>query len=401
MENQEGNKISKNDAVIPPPPPPFSARPILRGKSIATREKTPPEEASFFSRINIVIGGGIDLPDKVAFARNLATMEKAGLPLSRALGVLGKQSKKPAMKKVVRALGEAITRGEPLHSALAAFPRVFSSLFVAMVKAGEESGKLHEALFTISEHLKGSYELQKRVGTALIYPAIIVIAIIIVAVIMLLYVVPVLSETFEELGVELPLSTRSIIAVSAFLHDSLSLALAIFAGILLFIAVVAATRGGKKFFDWLILHTPLISSLTSEVNTARTARTLSSLLSAGIPIQEALAVTKDVVQNSFYIAALKEAHDEVGKGAALSAVFSRHEKIYPLLFSEMIAVGEETGRLSDMLLQTAAFYEDEVLRKTRDLSSVIEPFLMVVMGVAVGFFAFSMIMPMYSLVGSI
>ncbi len=328
-------------------------------------------------------------------------MEKAGLPLSRALGVLGKQSKKPAMKKVVRALGEAITRGEPLHSALAAFPRVFSSLFVAMVKAGEESGKLHEALFTISEHLKGSYELQKRVGTALIYPAIIVIAIIIVAVIMLLYVVPVLSETFEELGVELPLSTRSIIAVSAFLHDSLSLALAIFAGILLFIAVVAATRGGKKFFDWLILHTPLISSLTSEVNTARTARTLSSLLSAGIPIQEALAVTKDVVQNSFYIAALKEAHDEVGKGAALSAVFSRHEKIYPLLFSEMIAVGEETGRLSDMLLQTAAFYEDEVLRKTRDLSSVIEPFLMVVMGVAVGFFAFSMIMPMYSLVGSI
>ncbi|MBI3019817.1 MAG: type II secretion system F family protein [Parcubacteria group bacterium] len=401
MENGEENKINGKDAVVIPPPPPFSARPILRGKSIATREKTPPEEASFFSRINIVIGGGIDLPDKVAFARNLATMEKAGLPLSRALGVLGKQSKKPAMKKVVRALGEAITRGEPLHSALAAFPRVFSSLFVAMVKAGEESGKLHEALFTISEHLKGSYELQKRVGTALIYPAIIVIAIIIVAVIMLLYVVPVLSETFEELGVELPLSTRSIIAVSAFLHDSLSLALAIFAGILLFIAVVAATRGGKKFFDWLILHTPLISSLTSEVNTARTARTLSSLLSAGIPIQEALAVTKDVVQNSFYIAALKEAHDEVGKGAALSAVFSRHEKIYPLLFSEMIAVGEETGRLSDMLLQTAAFYEDEVLRKTRDLSSVIEPFLMVVMGVAVGFFAFSMIMPMYSLVGSI
>ena len=359
------------------------------------------EQPSFFSRVNIVIGGGIDLPDKIAFARNLATMEKAGLPLSRALGVLGKQSKKPAMKKVIRAVGEAITRGESLHSALAAFPRVFSSLFVAIVKAGEESGNLHEALLTIGEHLKESYELQKRVSTALIYPTVIVIAIAIVAVIMLLYVVPVLSETFEELGVELPLSTRSIIAVSAFLHDSLALALAIFASTLLVIAVVAKTQRGKKFFDWLILHMPLVSSLTSEVNTARTARTLSSLLSAGIPIQEALAVTKDVVANSFYAAVLQEARDEVGKGTALSAVFNRYEKIYPVLFGEMIAVGEETGRLSDMLLETAVFYEDEVLRKTRDLSSVIEPFLMVVMGIAVGFFAFSMIMPMYSLVGSI
>src|SRR3990167_3975805 len=122
-----------------PPLPPLSARPILRERNAATRGEMPPEEPpSFFSRVNIVIGGGVELPDKIAFARNLATMEKAGLPLSRALGVLGKQSKKPAMKKVIRAVGEAITRGESLHSALAAFPRVFSSLFVAIVKAGEE-----------------------------------------------------------------------------------------------------------------------------------------------------------------------------------------------------------------------------------------------------------------------
>lgn len=400
MENEEENKINKNDVVIPPVPP-LSPRPFSRGDDVATRKGEAEEESSFFSRMNIVIGGGIGLTDKMAFARNLATMIKAGLPLSRALGVLGKQTKKPAMKKVIRAVGEAITRGESLHAALAAHPRVFSSLFVAIVKAGEESGNLHEALLTIAGHLKESYELQKRVGTALIYPSVIVVAIAIVAVIMLLYVVPVLSETFEELGVDLPLSTRSIIAVSAFLHDSFSFALAVFAAVLLFIAIAAKTNGGKKFFDWLILHTPLVASLASEVNTARTARTLSSLLSAGIPIQEALAVTKDVIANSFYVAVLAEAHDEVGKGTALSAVFNRHEEIYPVLFGEMLAVGEETGRLSDMLLETAVFYEDEVLRKTRDLSSVIEPFLMVVMGVAVGFFAFSMIMPMYSLVGSI
>src|SRR3989344_2013656 len=287
---------------------------------------------SLFSRLNVEIGGGISVTDKMAFARNLATMLKAGLPPSRALSVITRQSKKRSVVAVVRALGEGITRGETLSAGLSRFPRVFSPLFVAVVKAGEESGTLFESLTTVGEHLGKSYELEKRVRAALIYPAIILIAMAVVAAIMLFYVVPVLSTTFEELGVALPLSTRIVIGASAFLNDSLSLSLAIFAGALLAFAAAAGTKKGRHFFDLLVLHTPILSLLVEEVNVARTARTLSSLLSAGIPMTEALAVTEEVLQNSYYRAAVAEARDGVGKGAALSATFARYEKIYPPVF---------------------------------------------------------------------
>src|SRR3989338_10310579 len=343
----------------------------------------------------------VTLSDRIIFTRRLAAMVKAGLPLSRALAVLGKQSSKPAMRETVRALAVRISRGESLHEAFAASPRVFSPLFVAVVGVGEESGTLPEALLTISSHLKDTYDLEKRVRTALVYPAVIVVAIILVAVIMLLYVVPVLSATFQELGVELPFSTRLVIGVSTFLHESLALVLALFAGALFCIAGISQMRWGKRLFDFFILHVPLISPVVKEVNAARTARTLSSLLSAGIPILETLRVTEEVLQNSYYRGVVRNAHEDVAKGAPLSRVFTQYENLYPPLFSEMVAVGEETGKLSTLLGETAEFYEEEVERATRDMSAVLEPFLMVAIGVAVGFFALAMITPMYSLVNSI
>src|SRR3989338_10505541 len=229
MENIGENKTDTEEAAIPE----LSRAAFLRSE---------------------LLYGSVTLSDRIIFTRSLAAMVKAGLPLSRALAVLGKQSSKPAMRETVRALAVRISRGESLHEAFAASPRVFSPLFVAVVGVGEESGTLPEALLTISSHLKDTYDLEKRVRTALVYPAVIVVAIILVAVIMLLYVLPVLSATFQELGVELPLSTRFIIAVSSFLHDSLSLALAIFACVLLAVAIAAKSKGGKRFFDWLILH---------------------------------------------------------------------------------------------------------------------------------------------------
>lgn len=361
----------------------------------------PKETSSFFSRVNIRIGGGFVAEDRMAFARNLSAMIKAGLPLSRALGVLLRQSRKPSVQKVMEALKAAIIRGETFHAALAAFPHVFSPLFVAIVKAGEESGGLYGSLQTIGVHLEKSYELEKRIHTALVYPAIIVIAMIAVAAIMLFYVVPVLSTTFNELGVELPLSTRVVIETSDFIRTSSSLVLFLFAAALLLFAGAAKTKNGMRVYDWSVLHTPLIAGIVREVNTARTARTLSSLLSAGLPMTEGLSVAKEVVQNAYYKEVLVEAETSVTKGDVLSEIFGRHETLYPPLFSEMVAVGEETGKLSDLLLETALFYESEVDRATRDMSSVIEPFLMVVIGIAVGFFALAMITPMYTIVGSI
>lgn len=361
----------------------------------------PQKKPSFFARVNNLLSGGMRLEDKIAFARNLETMVSAGLPLSRGLSVLWRQSKKPNIRNVLASLREDIAAGKSFHVALGAFPRVFPPLFVALVRAGEESGKLSDSLATVAAHLRESYELGKRIRTALLYPAVIVLAMIIVSVIMLLYVVPVLSTTFEELGVPLPMSTRAIIATSDFLETRTPLALGFFAVLLLVIAVTARTAKGQRFFNWVSLRVPLLGPIVKNVNTARTARTLSSLLSAGVPLVETLTVTEEVLQNPYYKDALREAREKVAQGTALSEIFTRHENIYPLFLAEMAAVGEETGKLSAMFLEIALFYESEVERDTRDLSQVLEPLLMIVIGIAVGFFALSMIMPMYSLVGSI
>ncbi len=359
------------------------------------------KKPSFFSRVNNIFSGGMRLEDKISFARNLETMVRAGLPLSRGLSVLWRQSKNQNIRSVLASLGDDIAAGKSFHVALGAFPRVFPPLFVALIRAGEESGKLSDSLATVAAHLRESYELGKRIRGALLYPAVIVVAMVIIAIIMLLYVVPVLSATFEELGVDLPMSTRAVIAVSDFLETRTSLALGFFAAFLLLTAFTAHTVRGRRFFSWATLRLPLIGPIAKNVNTARTARTLSSLLSAGVPLVETLIVTEEVLQNPYYKDALREAKEKVEKGDQLSEIFTRHEDIYPLLIAEMTAVGEETGKLGTMLLEIALFYESEVERETRDISQVIEPFLMIIIGAAVGFFALSMITPMYTLVGSI
>ena len=343
----------------------------------------------------------VKLEEKISFARNLAAMADAGLALSRALSVLERQTKNPKFKQVIQSVEADIGGGKPLHLALAAFPRVFSPLFVSMVRAGEESGGLGNALRIIAEQMQKSYTLQKKIKGALIYPAIVVGAMVVIGVLMLVYIVPTLESTFEELNAELPASTQAIISLSNFLteHSLVALLLAI----LVVSAFVAGlrTKRGKRILDFTVLHMPLINGIAKEANAARTARTISSLLSAGVEMLSALEITEEVMQNSYYKEVIASARTDVRQGAPLSRAFAAAEHLYPVVVSEMVAVGEETGKLSLMLTDVANFYEEEVERRTKDLSTVIEPFLMIAIGIGVGFFAFSMIMPIYSLSESI
>ncbi|OGG55014.1 hypothetical protein A3D62_03155 [Candidatus Kaiserbacteria bacterium RIFCSPHIGHO2_02_FULL_49_11] len=249
----------------------------------------------------------------------------------------------------------------------------------------------------IGDQLDRAYTLKKKIRGALIYPSIIVIAMIIIAILMLIYVVPTLTQTFNELGAELPNSTKAIIAASQFLTGNTLLALLIpllFGG-----GVYLAWRSpqGKKVWGYVVLHIPIIGELVKEVQAARTTRTLSSLLSSGVDIVYAISITADVLQNPHYKDVLLRAEKSVQSGGQLSEAFSTNEHLYPLLVGEMIAVGEETGKLPDMLQRVATFYEDEVEQKTKDMSTIIEPFLMIIIGIGVGFFALSMIAPIYSL----
>jgi len=335
--------------------------------------------------------------EKVLFSRNLGAMLGAGLSLARALAVIERQTKNIRLSSVVSELASAVRRGETLHSALAQFPTVFPKLFVAMVRAGEEGGELSQSLNVVADQMERMYVLKKKIRGAMLYPVIILVAIIGIGAFMMVNVVPTLAQTFEEMDAELPGSTQAIINVSNFLVDYTLVALI---GLVLLIALLFGalrTQTGSRVKDFVFLHMPLISGIVKEVNAARTARTLASLLSSGVDVITALEITADVVQNSYFKSVVVAAKEGVGKGEPLSSAFVRNEHLYPAFVGEMMAVGEETGQLTEMMKKLAVFYEDEVDRKTKDMSTIVEPFLMVFIGGAVGFFAVAMISPIYQL----
>ncbi|MEK7081393.1 MAG: type II secretion system F family protein [Patescibacteria group bacterium] len=355
---------------------------------------------NFLERLNGLFAK-VKIHEKIIFAKNLSAMIKAGLSISRAMDIIDKQTANAKFKKVIEGLSQEIKKGGNLSQAMAKFSDVFPPVFVSMVKAGEESGTIAESLKTVADQLDKSYALEKKVKGALIYPAIVVSAMLIVGVLMLIFVVPTLTSTFKELKVPLPASTKAIVVVSDFLAEKTLLSLLI---IITFISAAvfgSKTKRGKRFIDSAVLRLPVIGELVRKTNSSRTTRTLSSLLGSGVSIIEAINITEDVVENHHYKEILSKAKTRVEKGEPLSKSFIEAEKFYPILVGEMMAVGEETGRLSEMLLEIASFYEEEVESATKNMATIVEPVLMVIVGVVVGFFAISMISPTYSLLNNV
>jgi type IV pilus assembly protein PilC len=358
-------------------------------------------EKSKFLSLNFSLFDRIKNHDKIIFARNLASMLEAGLAISRALSVIERQTKNVGLKKIVVSINDSIKKGTSLSNALKNFPNVFSPMFVSMVMSGEESGKLGDALNIVASQMEKSYLLQKKIKGALMYPSVIIVAMLGIGIFMLVYIVPTLTKTFKEIGTELPASTRFIIWLSDTFQSHMILVLISVFSFILLIVITNRTKVGKRIFDFIFIHIPVISELVKESNSARTTRTLSSLLTSGVSMVEALNITKDVLQNSYYKEVIEKARHNIEIGAPMSEVFARAENLYPVFVGEMVAVGEETGDLGGTLLKVAVFYEDEVEQKTKDMSTIIEPFLMLFVGVAVGFFAISMISPIYSVVDKI
>jgi len=370
------------------------------GGTLVSYEEVGKSFAKNFEKINSLFSK-VKLQQKILFARNLGAMLDAGLALSRALSVMERQTKNKKFKSVITDISDMINKGQTFAQALSEHADVFPQVFISMVKAGEESGGLAEALKVVSDQLEKTYKLRKKIRGAMMYPAIIISVMIIIGILMLIYVVPTLTSTFKELGVDLPITTQIVIGVSDFLSNNAILSLVGLVVLGIGIWLLARMPKGKRALEFVVLRIPVIGKIVKEINSARTARTLASLLSAGVEVVSSLEITRDVVQNSYYKEVIAEAGESIQKGSQVSEVFSRHDDLYPILVGEMISVGEETGKMSEMLLQLAEFYENEVEQKTKDLSTVIEPFLMVIIGVVVGFFAVSMITPMYSLVSAI
>jgi type IV pilus assembly protein PilC len=351
--------------------------------------------------MKISFSNKVSLSDKIMFTNNLSGMLSAGLSLTRALAVLEKQAPKTRLGEIIHNLGDDVSKGNTLSDGMKKFPRVFSGVFVPMVRAGEESGGLPKTLSEIGSNLKKSYDLNKKVKGALTYPTIIVVAMLLIGTLMMIYVVPTLTKTFKELGADLPGSTKAIIWLSDTISQNILLFLLVIGGLVVGGMFISKIKIIQRHFDRFILHIPVIGMIVKEVNTARTARTLSSLLLSGVNISNSLAITEEVLQNVHYKELVHNSITAIEKGSVLSASFKANPFLYPVMMGEMIEVGEETGNLSKMLLDIASFYESEVDNKTKDLSTIIEPVLMLFIGGAVGLFAVSMITPMYSVMGKI
>jgi type IV pilus assembly protein PilC len=338
--------------------------------------------------------------NKIIFARNLSKMIDAGLPITRALTIMEKEAKEN-FKKILRELNTSLSKGNTLSDSMKNYPKVFSTLFVSMIKSGEESGNLSSALNNVAIQMEKTYQLNKKIKGAMMYPVIIICLMIVIGILMMIYMVPTLTSTFTGLGLQLPLSTRIIIGTSNFLVSYFMFVILAFIVLIFLIIFAFRTKIGQRVSDFILLRSPVIGLITKQINSARTARTLASLISSGVDIVLASSIAKDVLQNSYYKKVLGDVQTAVQKGATMSSVFSAHQDLYPVFVSEMISVGEETGKTGDMLMSVALFYEDEIDQKTKDMSSIIEPLLMVFIGIAVGIFAISIISPIYSIGDSI
>jgi type IV pilus assembly protein PilC len=384
----EGDRTAESKEIL-------STELTQEGLSVVFIEET--KKVGWAQNLQFSIGGSVKDQDKIVFSRNLGKMISAGLSLVRALEIIEKQQKKGKFKDILVELKEEVSKGKTLAEAMKMHSNVFESLMVAMVRAGEESGNLSESLLVVSDQMEKVATLKKKIKGAMIYPGVILSAMLVISILMLIFVVPTLSSTFSGLDLDLPLTTRILIGMSDFMQNHMILALSSIVAVILSVGAFLRSAIGKKFMDSITLKIPVIKNITKEINSARTARTLSSLLKSGVTFTTAISITEEVLQNSHYKKALVEAQEFVLKGGNISDIFARHSHIYPLYVSEMTAVGEETGNISDMLLEVALYYEEEVQRKTKDMSTVIEPFLMILIGAGVGFFALSMVSPMYSL----
>jgi len=343
----------------------------------------------------------IPLKEKMVFARNLSIMVASGLTVSRALNNLGLQTENKAFKKILLDVYEEVQAGKSLSEGLAKYTNIFGELFINMVRVGETAGNLDEVLKIVAVQLEKEHDLKSKVKGAMIYPGVILCVMFIIGIIMLTYVLPKLLGVFKDMNAQLPAMTQFLVDLSNVLKNNGLLVFVFLVGLILFLQYFLRQASGKIVLSWVSIKFPIFSPLVKQMNCARFARIYSSLLKSGVGAVEALKIISRTLTNHYYQQVLLGSVDEIQKGVSLSKILSQHGDIFPVLVSQIVQVGEETGKTEVVLLQLAEFYEEEVDQITKNLSAIIEPLLMVIIGVAVGFFAVAMLMPMYSMLDNI
>lgn len=339
---------------------------------------------------------GIGLGEKAVLVRQLSTMVSAGVPLSDALEILHSQAESERMKEVLGELVSGVQGGTSLSKSMAKYPDVFGRVLVALVEAGEASGKLDLILAQLADNLEKEKDFQSKTKGALVYPAIILLAMAVVFIIITTFVVPRLAALYADIGVELPLPTKILIGISSLLTGGWWVFLALFSAAGYAIFRYLQTPKGKYHIASLTFGFPVFGKLNKEAELTRFSRTLGLLLSAGIPITQALEIVAGAMDNILYRDAVLEAEKQVQRGIPLSVPIKADPNFPPIL-AQMIAVGEETGKLDEVLVKVSTFFESQAGETVSNLSTAIEPLIMIVLGVMVGLLVLSIITPIYNL----
>lgn len=388
------DKDGKDTFGIVEAPTAESAVKLLRSRElfvVSIKEVRQSGLADFMARFKKVGFGEV-----ANFTRQLATMIVAGLSLPDALTILRSQTTNPAFVRLISDVEHQIIGGGNLADSFGKYPSVFSPIYIALVRAGESSGTLDQVLTRLADTLESQAEFRSKVKGAMVYPVIIVVGMVAVVMVMMTVVIPKLTDLYKDFGIELPTATKILIAVSTFFVHFWWLMIAGMVGLVIGFGKWRKTPIGELMVDSIILRTPLFGDLTKKVLLVEFTRTLAMLISAGIHILQGLQTLRNSLGNVLFRNAIDEISKKVEKGFPLGETFAQYE-VFPPIVSQMMKVGEETGKLDDTLVKLSRYFESESEHLVRGLTTAIEPIIMVVLGVGVGFIVISVITPIYNL----
>lgn len=373
---------------------PQHAAKLVRGRGLFVISLSPVSSLSLdvFRRLGERASGG----NISTFTRQLSTMVHAGLPITEALLILRSQSK-GSMQKVSAQILADVEEGQALSSAMEKHSNIFSKTYVALIKSGEVGGVLDKVLEKLADNLEKQQEFRGKVKGALIYPIIIVVGMIAVALLMMIIVIPRMTTLYDQFDAELPIATKFLMTTSNAMVRFWPLLLLGTAGAFWGYKTYRATERGRKKTDELLFKIPIIGALQKQVILTDLTRTLSLMVGSGVSILETLKIATQVAGNQVIADALKDTTKLVEKGFPLAFAFSKHPEAFPFILSQMIAVGEETGKMDEVLAKVSHIFEVESEQKVKMLTAAVEPVILIIMGIGVGFLVIAIVLPIYNL----
>ncbi|MEZ4180378.1 MAG: type II secretion system F family protein [Candidatus Doudnabacteria bacterium] len=389
------NKAGENETGIVDAASSFAAGHILAERGLTVLNVTETGKKNFLELLNNI--STVPLKEKIAFIQNLDLLLRSGVSAPRAMRIISEQTKNKKFKSVVTEMSSDVESGKSLTETLKKFPEVFSHIFVSMVEVGELSGNLEKSLEYLRIQLQRQADLKAKTKGAMIYPTVILVAMLIIGTLLTIFVLPGLTATFKDAEIELPIMTRIVIAFTDFAAGN---------SVLVIIGMIVAAAGivfglrtkqGKQFMSLALLNLPAIKDIVTKVNIAQFSRIMSSLMKSGVSVVQGLQVTGESLDNYYYRNLILDAAEKVKLGNQLTMTLNQNEKLFPTIVTQMLSVGEETGNLEQIMDQVAEHFEMEIDDTMKNLSSIIEPVLLLVIGGVVGFLAIALMMPIYNM----